>query len=232
MIRHLRIFLPFVLVFTLLCDSPDDRKGAISLELGDYAMAETFYNRILEKNPADFNARLGMGKALLQRASANCDDTVSWRRAVMHLEAARTLIPSPEIRLLLCQVWSQRASDLLGRSDTLSSLEALTRAITADPSCSEPLNLAGIIYYRMGRVEKARQIFMQAVAADSMNTASLFNLGMLHWEEGRTKEAHSLWRRALTIAPRDEEFLYWFAAAEKNLRAAASDTTGQRVAVQ
>ena len=200
------------------CATSDLRKGAVALELGDYTMAINFFSRVLEKNPAHFEARLGMGKALLQKTIDNGDDSVSWRMAVMHLEAARTLSSSSEVPKLLAQVWAERASDLLHGGDTLTALEMLTKAIASDPQNSQPLNLAGIIYFRMGRPEKARLLFEGAVKNDTANPSLLFNLGMLYWEEKRIKEAHDLWLRALKMSPQDEDFLYWFAVAEKSFR--------------
>lgn len=215
-----RILIPMMFITAVLsgCVSRDIKKGAIALELGDYTLATQFFSRALERNPANAEARLGMGKALLQKASDNTGDSVTWRDAVMQFEAARTLGKSTEIGALLGQVWSERASDQLRTGDTLGALEALTRAIAADPTSPQPLNLAGIVYFRTGRAAKARLLFKRAITVDSSSTSSLFNLGMLYWEEGDTRKAHDLWLRALTLSPQDEDFLYWFAVAEKRLR--------------
>ena len=206
------------------CISRDIEKGTVALELGDYSLAAQFFSRVLVREPANAEARLGMGKALLQRASDNPGDTTAWREAVMHLEAVRTLGKNTDIGPLLSQVWSERAASLLSLNDTLRSLEALTRAIAADPTSPEPLNLAGIIYFRTGRAAKARLLFERAIAVDSSRASSLFNLGMLDWEEGAVREAHDLWLRALKASPQDEDFLYWFAVAEKRLREMPSGT--------
>ncbi|MBN1575474.1 MAG: tetratricopeptide repeat protein [Chitinispirillaceae bacterium] len=216
--RHLQPLLFSLLATIIACNSPDMHKGTIALELGDYSMAIRFFARVLERDPAHFEARLGMGKSLLQRAFDNRNDTVSWRQAIMHLEAAHTIDSTADVHGLLSQVWAERASELLHAGDTLAALEALTRAIALDPQSTEPLNLAGIIYFRTGKTDKALQLFEHAATIDTINPTSLFNLGMLYWEEKRTKEAHDLWLRALKQSPQDEDFLYWFAVAEKNLR--------------
>ena len=200
------------------CVSPEVKKGAVALELGDYTLAISFFSRVLENNPAHPEARLGMGKAMLQRAIDNPGDTLSWREAVMQFEAARTITGAHDVGTLLSQVWSERASEQLRHCDTLAALEALTRAIASDPHSPEPLNLAGIIYFRTGKSAKARQLFERAVAADTANPSPLFNLGMLCWEEGQVQEAHDLWMKALKRSPQDEDFLYWFAVSEKHLR--------------
>ena len=200
------------------CTASDVRKGTVALELGDYSLAIVLFSRVLERNPAHFEARLGMGKALLQRAVDNNDDSVSWRLALMNLEAARTINSGDDLEKLLSQAWVERAYGLLHRSDTLSAIEALTKAIAFDPLSSEPLNMAGIIYFRMGKTEKARMLFERAVRIDTVAASPLFNLGMVHWEQNEPQRAYECWLTALKKAPGDETILQWFATAEKRLR--------------
>ncbi len=210
-----------VLIFISLtgsCINSDIHKGTVALGLGDYISAIGFFRRAIEKNPASFEAHLGMGKALLQQAIDNGNDTSVWKKAMMHLEAARTLNGSPEVVRIISQLWTERASNLLHTGDTITAIEMLSKAISVDPEYAEPLNLAGIIYFRTGRPGKARILFERAIKADTGNPALLFNLGMLFWEEKRVKEAYDLWFRALKKSPEDEDYLYWFALAEKKMR--------------
>jgi len=200
------------------CISSDAQKGARCLELGDYDRAIVFFSRILENNPAHFDARLGLGKALLQRAIDNNDDSVSWRLALMNTEAARTIGGGGEIDKLLSQLWLERAYGLLRTGDTLFAIEGLTKAIAFDPQNPEPLNVAGIVYFRMGKTEKARMLFERAIGADTLALSPLFNLGMVHWEQNQPRLAYDRWLVALKKAPGDETILEWFAAAEKRLR--------------
>lgn len=212
------VLLTLFSIFVISCRSSDLEKGMVCLRLGDYNGAVKFYGRVLERKPANFEARLGMGKALLQRFAAQPLDTLSWSSAVMNLEAAGTLNSSEEIQQLLSQIWAERAHFLLRHTDTLLALEALTRAIEYDPFSAEPLNIAGIIYFRMGRIGKARALLAKAAQIDSTNSSALFNLGMIGWFENDIKTAHKEWYRALRSSPDDEDILYWFARAEKRLR--------------
>jgi hypothetical protein len=41
---------------------------------------------------------------------------------------------------------------------------------------------------------------------------------MIRWQEGEYAGAHALWLKALKIVPEDEDVIYWFARAEKQLR--------------
>ena len=91
-------------------------------------------------------------------------------------------------------------------------------AIEFNNRALEPLNLAGIIYFRMGEVDKSEMLFRKAVALDSANAAAHFNLGMVFWQGKRYNDAHTQWLSALAASPGDKDMLYWFALAEKKLR--------------
>jgi len=199
------------------CGRSDIRKGKASLELGDYAMAQQFFSAALKKNPENFNARIGMGKAYIQQAAERDDDTLLWRKALTHLEAARTINPDQNILPLLCEAWFVHSKNLLNRGDTLGALNSLSRAIEYQPEYAEPLSLAGIVYFNLGDPDKAELLFQQACTVDTANSSAPFNLGMLYWQQGNIAEAHRLWKSALTKAPDDDDILYWFARAEKRI---------------
>ena len=204
------------------CTDSDVDKGASCLLLGDHVMAQEFFAKALARDPRNYEARLGMGKAFLQAAADDECDTSAWRNACRHLYAARTLRPSEGINSLLSQAWSERGRMLVHYHDTLAALEALMRAIEYDPKQYEPLNAAGIIYFRMGETQKASALLSKALSLDSGNVTVLFNLGMVRWHEGDIADAHGLWLKAFKRAPKDDAVLYWLATAEKKLREAGA----------
>ena len=210
-----------LLAAAITCSQSPLEKGTVCLRLGDYEGAIRFFSRALSDDPGNYGARLGMGKALLQRAADNAGDTISWRDACMHLEAAQTLYPGEALNPHLSQAWSERARQLLDKKDTIAALEALTRAIGYAPRSAEPLNAAGIIYFRKGELEKSKIIFAKALSLDSTNAPVLFNLGMAAWSTGAFEEARDYWLRCLKLTPADETVLYWFARAEKKKRDAS-----------
>jgi Flp pilus assembly protein TadD len=218
-------------LFIAGCRDSNVEKGAACLQLGDYVMAQNFFAKALARDPRNYDARVGMGKALLQRAVDNRNDTVSWREACRHLAAARTLRPSTSLNGLLSQVWSERSRVLIDHGDTLSALQALIHAIEYDPQRVEPLNTAGIIYFRMGEVEKSKTLLSKALSLDSTNITVLFNYGMVRWYAGDLAGAHDLWLKTLKRTPQDKTVLYWFALAEIKLREQGAEkqpTTPQR----
>lgn len=218
--RKLRSRVPAALACAALlfgCGTGDLDKGQACLALGDYPMAQRFFGRAVEADPRGYEARLGLGQALLQKAFAE-SDSVALAGAFIQLEACRSLRPSAEIGGLLAEAWMDRARGLLRARDTLEALAALSKSIDRDPRDPRPVNLAGIVYGKIGEAGKADALFRKALALDSGDASAHFNLGMLRWQAGEVREAHAQWLAALKTLPDDEDILYWFALAEKKLR--------------
>lgn len=215
---NLIIIFIICLLYLLGCSDNNIDKGNASLKLGDYTMAIEFYEAELKKDPQNYEARLGIGKAHIQKAVDMKNDTASWKRALTHLEAARTLQPDKDISPFLCEAWSVLGRIMLNLGDTVEALSSLARAIEYSPKNVEPLNLAGIIYFRLGEDEKAEVLFKKAIDINKNHASAYFNLGMIFWVRDQTEGAHKYWLEALKLAPEDDDILYWFAMAEKRLR--------------
>ena len=199
------------------CRSADLDKGQACLALGDYPMARLFFARAVEADPRGYEARLGLGQALLQESFAE-NDSAAFASGLIQLEACRSLRPSAEIGGLLSEAWMERARGRLRARDTLDALADLSKAIDRDPRDPRPVNLAGIVYGKLGDAAKAEALFRKALGLDGADASAHFNLGMLRWQAGDAREAHSHWLAALKALPNDEDILYWFAMAEKKLR--------------
>ncbi len=208
----------FLAAFLLSCGNSVVEKGATCLRLGDYTGAAAFFKKALQRNPADYDARVGMGKALLQRVAAGEGDSSDWKAALTHLEAARSLSAGAELDGLLAEAWTRRARMVLDTRDTLAALDALTRAIERNPEAGVPLNLAGIIYFRRGSDARAATLFSKALEFDDTNAETRFNLGMVYYHQGKLLQARRQWLKALEQRPEDPDIVYWFARAEKEAR--------------
>lgn len=193
-------------------------KGESSLRLGDYSMAINFFKDVLSKDPENFPARLGMGKALIQMAAAQNADSPVWQEAIIHLEAARTLNPASSIEPLLSEAWVIQARKKLEKTDTIAALHALSRSIDYNTGSIDALNLAGIIYFRIGEPVKSRVLFDRALSVDTLQAFTHFNMGMLRWSQGDFSGAHRAWLRALRLAPDDKDVVYWYSVADKMVR--------------
>jgi tetratricopeptide (TPR) repeat protein len=206
------------LQFSCMTNQNSIEKGELSLRLGDYSMAIRFFEDVLNRNPENFDARLGLGKALIQQASAKHNDDLIWSKALTNLEAARSIKPKSEIEPLLCDAWIIHSQILLKNKDTLAALTSLSHAIDLNPSAVEALNSAGIIYFRLGELGKANLLFNRALVADTTRPFTHFNIGMILWSIQDYEGANGAWFKAVQLAPDDKDIVYWYATSEKKLR--------------
>lgn len=208
------ILLPLILFVN--CTDQLIEKGNKNILLGDYQRAIILFSKAVDRDPESFDARLGLGKALLQQLSVieNASDE-QWSACLTNLEAARTLDPSLSVGKILSVAWNQRAVALLNNSDTTASLAALMKSIQYDKKNAKPLNLAGVLYFCKGEQDKAFSLFSLVMQIDSLSPSGAFNSGIVAWSKGDCSNARSIWRQALRRFPDDKELLYWTALAEK-----------------
>jgi tetratricopeptide (TPR) repeat protein len=208
------VLIPFILLVN--CADPLVGKGNKNLLLGDYPRAIILFSKAVDRDPNSFDARLGLGKAILQQLSVvvNVSDE-QWSACLTNLEAARTLNSSVSVDKILSVAWNQRAVALLNNSDTSSALAALMKSIQYDKKNAKPLNLAGVLYFYKGEQDKAISLFSLVTQLDSLSPSGAFNSGIVSWSKGDCINARSIWRQALVRFPDDKELLYWTALAEK-----------------
>jgi tetratricopeptide (TPR) repeat protein len=211
-------FMAFII--TISCNRVDPRieKGVINLELGDFKRARIHFEAVLDQRPSNYDARLGLGKALLQEFTTHPGDSTLLPDCLTQLEAARTLRPDKVVEKLLSVVWFKRATSLLAVHDTLAAMGALSRSTGLDPGASKPVNLAGILYFHRGETDKALNLFRLVMAIDSGSANGYFNTGMIYWADSNYSLAYDYWYKAALRAPDDKEILTWAAMAKQRSR--------------
>jgi Flp pilus assembly protein TadD len=191
-------------------------KGTVNLQLGDFVRARAAYEAAVDHYPTSSQARLGLGKALLQEYSVRPGDSALLMNCLTQLEAARTLHPDSAVEKLLGIVWFKRADGCLAKADTVAAMQSLSRAIALDPHATGPVNLAGILYFHRGDHDRAINLFGKVTAMDSNSVSGYFNAGMVHWADSNFTAAYDcFFRAAQRAAPGDREILLWAARAKQ-----------------
>jgi len=216
--KRLQYLLIFFFLTLLSCKDSLVERGKACLNLGDYLMAEMFFEKALMDNPLNFDARLGYGKALLQHVIDIPADSSLWRKSLMNLEAALDITPSSDLSSLISDAWYERAMMLLLHQDTLGSFTALSKSIEINSKNSIALNTVGILYFKQGDTDKAEVLFKRAVSIDSTHSQAFFNLGMVYWSKNDYEQAKNFWLSASKLSPDDNDMVYWLAMAEKTLQ--------------
>ncbi len=217
MIKKCWIIAALSAVILFSCSDNQVKRGYQSLALGDYDMAIGFFTEELHRNPRDFQARVGMGKALLQKSYAHNQDTTLWRQALVQLQAARSIENRDYLNSLLKDAWIIYGRKKLASTDTMSALIALTFALDYDPSSSEALNLSGIIFSTFGFAQKAESLFTLAGSIHKTDRDILFNLGILYYYRKQYIEALQIWRSEVLCDSLDNELQQWIALAEERI---------------
>jgi len=209
------------LILLVSCNSvtPLLEKGEANLLLGDFARAEQYFARAVDASPHSRRARIGLGKALLQRHAAEPANSLLLNASLIQLEAARSIAPDSTVEKLLSMVWFARANSLVEGNDTLAALAALSRSIALDKKATRPLNLAGILYFHRGESSKARTLFTMVIGIDSLSATGYFNAGMVDWAEKNFTRAYENWFKAAQRAPDDKELVLWAARAKGQIGA-------------
>lgn len=219
--RRLALLLALLPLLLTSCRSDREKSAARCLELGDWPRAQKLFAQLLDEDPADVQARTGMARALVQRASAlsvtDRDEPGAWEDAVRELEIAQGFAPDTSLHRAWIQASYLWARSLTAHGDTVAALGRLKELLRTEPRHLVARNLAGILEFKRSHPRTARELFLQNIAFDSTDAPTLYNLGLLEWQEGEPGRAHGWWLKALKQDPADENTLWWLLQAERRL---------------
>ena len=81
------------------------------------------------------------------------------------------------------------------------ALEAVSRAVKADPSDIESLSMYGKALQKAGRLDEARTWLSKAVKLDPMNARILYSLGTVQQQDVKYREALLMYERSARLDP-------------------------------
>src|SRR6266540_3292987 len=193
-----RILAAFAICISLLAAAvaanPSDDKprsrAVRALRDGDYQAAEKIFRELLNRNPHDNEARLGLSFALLkQRLLQDAYD-----------HAARVILADP----MSARAHALLGSAILAAGDFRDSVEEFRTALSIQED--EALAVAGLamVDFYENRLNLAIKGLRRAVSLDSGEPDYVFNLGQAAARSERYKEAADCYERFLSIAPKTD----------------------------
>jgi tetratricopeptide (TPR) repeat protein len=148
-------------------------------------------------------AGLGLACALSPRAAAPTQPPPRRSRAGVALTAVVAPVLAVSFLLpWLAELEIDRAAEGW-RTDPDGAFRRLERAEDLNPLAARPPLTAGTIALRVGRLEKAKEEFGQALEREPRNAYALLELGAIASVEGDSRTALRLVRRANSLSPRD-----------------------------
>jgi len=99
------------------------------------------------------------------------------------------------------QEWFDRGASLETK-DPEAAIEAYERAVAADPAFLKARINLGCLLHEAGRLDRAEEVYRDALRASGSDPVLLFDLGVLLDDRGRKNEAMEAYRSALRQDPR------------------------------
>jgi tetratricopeptide (TPR) repeat protein len=152
-------------------------------------------------------AGLGLACALAPRGEARAapGGSRTQRRAGIAVAGAAVAVLAASYLLpWLAELEIDRAAETW-RADPDGAFRRLERAEDLNPLAARPALTAGTIALRVGRMEKARQEFAEALEREPRNVYALLELGAIAAVQGDRRAALRLVGRANSLSPRDED---------------------------
>ena len=97
------------------------------------------------------------------------------------------------------------------------ALDDINAALAIDSTLTWPLNMRGLLMLSRNDTVSAKRDFQRLLELQPDSVAPYYGLGTVAYREARFERADSLYSKALSISPRDEEVLFWRAASRLNL---------------
>src|SRR2546423_7531864 len=190
-----RMIICLAAVFLLCAQVTADNKKALTraekaMRAGDFVRAEEMYREILAKDDHEFEARLGLSKALWkQRRFQDSFD-----------HAARVLAVNP----LSARAHALLGSVVLATGDFRVSVEEFKTALTLNENESMAIaGLAMVDFYENRNAECISKL-RRAISIEGEEPDYIFNLGQAAARSQRYKEAADAYERFLIVAPKTD----------------------------
>lgn len=152
---------------------------------GDFTLARELFEALVEENPVDVDALVGLGMSL-------------WRLnypqdAKTALDRALTIQPRHETALRSMGIV------LLGTNELESAHGVMKRCVSGAPHSSQGWLTLGLIEQRLGRTTDAEVCFLTALQRNPSYPEAMNNLATVYLDQGRYGEAKDLALKAIEL---------------------------------
>ena len=172
---------------------------AVALEqMGRLAEADAAYAAAASAAPTDPRVYQGWGVLAVKRGQAD--------QAIDRLDRAKALYAGKVPPALW--FWARSLAAVIAARDT-EALEIAEEGVGAHPRSGPLRNNLGVLLERANRAEQALKLVAAALEDDPSLPQLSKNLGDLHYRAGRAEEAQQAYVRAVKLAPRLGDDVYF-----------------------
>ncbi|MBO7106048.1 MAG: tetratricopeptide repeat protein [Fibrobacter sp.] len=227
MLGCIRLLATFAFALLLAaCVENDVRRGNDALRIGDYDRAVISFNKALDADPANRDARYGL--ALSYYAIAEASERLRiptfdlWSQAAKEFRILSNIDSSGKINAnySTCLFYLARAA--LKRDASADVMPMLDQSIQLDSLNYFSYNLKALILAESDipdNLKTAKNIYIHIITHDPDFVSAYINLGNMYWDEGDVESAWDTWSAGLQKSPKNQSLIYWTHVAEDSLKA-------------
>lgn len=214
-----------VLFATVLCacNGNDMNRGDEALRIGDYKRAAKDFSKVLDKDPANRDARYGLAIACYAIAEDKERLRVStlalWERTVREFKILSVVDSSEKSKPMYSTSLFYLARAMLAENAQAKVLPLLDQSIKLDPENYFSYNLKALILAGQGNTDEAKKIYAYIVTREPKFASAYVNLGNLYWNAHDYESAWDIWSMGHEALPQDAVLAKWTRIAEDSLKA-------------
>ena len=205
------------------CNGSDLSRGDDALRIGDYKRAAKNFSRVLDKDPANRDARYGLAIAYYAIAEDKERLRVStlafWERTVREFKILSVVDTSEKSKPMYSTSLFYLARAMLAENAQAKVLPLLDQSIKLDPENYFSYNLKALILAGQGNTEEAKKIYAYIVTREPKFASAYVNLGNLYWNAHDYESAWDIWSMGHEALPQDAVLAKWTRVAEDSLKA-------------
>ena len=205
------------------CNGNDMNRGDEALRIGDYKRAAKNFSKVLDKDPANRDARYGLAIAYYAIAEDKERLRVStlafWERTVREFKILSVVDTSEKSKPMYSTSLFYLARAMLAENAQAKVLSLLGQSIKLDPENYFSYNLKALILAGQGNTEEAKKIYAYIVTREPKFASAYVNLGNLYWNAHDYESAWDIWSMGHEALPQDAVLAKWTRIAEDSLKA-------------
>ena len=205
------------------CNGNDMNRGDEALRIGDYKRAAKNFSKVLDKDPANRDARYGLAiayYAIAEDKERLRESTLAyWERTVREFKILSVVDTSGKSKPMYSTSLFYLARAMLAENAQAKVLSLLDRSIQLDPQNYFSYNLKALILAGQGNIDEAKKIYAYIVTREPKFASAYVNLGNLYWNAHDYESAWDIWSMGHEALPQDAVLAKWTRVAEDSLKA-------------
>ena len=207
-----------ILFALLCCCGPSKLQTAEHcVSIGDFTTAVRIYQEVLQRKPMDFRARLGIAHAYYSLAAKKGLDSYTspeqgigeWEQVVNAFEIVHNIDTAAGYSRSLGNAYYNLGVFLRQAKRFGDAGQAFLKSLCFDSLDGDIYNQLGAVYFKMNRVDEAREVFALGIAADSTNGRLWFNYSLASIHMHDTAAACRTLDKALLLLPSHTSAARW-----------------------